>query len=54
MASSREQICVPVDRELREFVERTAERETRTIAGQVRHWIELAQRRENATEHIAA
>jgi len=41
---AREQICVPVDRELREFVERTAERETRTIAGQVRHWIETARR----------
>jgi len=49
---AREQICVPVDRELREFVERTAERETRTIAGQVRHWIETA-RRETTQEHAA-
>src|SRR5262245_36480591 len=34
MSSNREQISVPLDRELRDFVERTAERETRTLAGQ--------------------
>ena len=42
MASNHDQISVPLDRELREFVERTAERETRSVAGQVRHWIEAA------------
>jgi|APPan5920702963_1055757.scaffolds.fasta_scaffold58089_1 hypothetical protein len=45
MSSNREQISVPLDRELRDFVERTAERETRTLAGQIRHWVEAERQR---------
>jgi len=35
----REQISVPVDSESRAAIERVAEQEHRTVAGQVRHWI---------------
>ena len=42
MASNRDQLSVPLDRELRDFVERRAQQETRSVAGQVRHWIEAA------------
>ena len=35
----REQITVPVDRELRVAIEQAAEAEHRTVAGQIRHWI---------------
>jgi hypothetical protein len=33
------QISVPVDRQLRAAIERVAEAEHRTVAGQIRHWI---------------
>lgn len=35
----REQISVPVDPDLRAKIERAAEVEHRTVAGQIRHWI---------------
>jgi CopG-like RHH_1 or ribbon-helix-helix domain, RHH_5 len=34
---ANEQVSVPLPAELREFVERAAEREDRSIAGQIRH-----------------
>jgi hypothetical protein len=34
--AKREQVTVPLDRELREFVERVAEREDRSVAGVIR------------------
>ena len=33
----REQICVPVNSELRRHFEEAAKRENRTLAGQIRH-----------------
>lgn len=38
----REQISVPVDPDLRAAIERAAEAEHRTVAGQIRHWIAAA------------
>jgi uncharacterized protein (DUF1778 family) len=38
----REQLSVPVDHDLRAAIERAAEAEHRTVAGQVRHWISAA------------
>ncbi len=38
----REQISVPIDPDLRAAVERAAEAEHRTVAGQIRHWIAAA------------
>jgi hypothetical protein len=47
MARKREQISIPVDRELREVLEREAAREHRTLSGQVRHLLcEAVQRTE--------
>ena len=40
------QVSVPLTRELREFVERAAEREDRSVAGQIRHFVAEAARRE--------
>jgi CopG-like RHH_1 or ribbon-helix-helix domain, RHH_5 len=42
--SKREQVSVPLPAELREFVERAAVREDRTLAGQIRHLIAEAAR----------
>ncbi len=39
-----EQISVPLSRELREFVERQAAREDRSVAGQIRHLVAEAAR----------
>jgi hypothetical protein len=39
MSKRREQLSVPLDPELREFVGRTAEREDRSAAGQIRHLV---------------
>jgi hypothetical protein len=44
MSKRREQLSVPLDPELREFVERTAEREDRSVAGQIRHLVAEAAR----------
>lgn len=46
----RDQISVPVDRRLRKAVERAAEAEHRTVAGQIRHWIAVGL----ASQHDAA
>jgi hypothetical protein len=35
----REQISVPISSEVRDEVARIAEREHRSVAGQIRHWI---------------
>ena len=39
-----EQVSVPLPRELREFVERQAQREDRSVAGQIRHLVAEAAR----------
>jgi hypothetical protein len=44
--TNREQISVPLPAELREFVKRAAEREDRSVAGQIRHLVAEAARRE--------
>jgi hypothetical protein len=46
MAARREQISVILDCELRTFAEQAAAREDRTLAGQIRHWVAEAARRE--------
>jgi len=40
----REQVTVPLDPELREFVERAAAEEDRSVAGQIRHFVAQAAR----------
>ena len=42
--AKREQVSVPLPAELREFVERAAEREDRSVAGQIRHFVAQAAR----------
>jgi hypothetical protein len=42
MASTKDQISLPVDAALRAAVERAAQSEHRTVAGQIRHWIATA------------
>jgi hypothetical protein len=54
MAKREQQISVPLDPDLREFVERLAAREDRTVAGQVRHLIAQARRAEGRTSAEAA
>jgi hypothetical protein len=51
MTRKREQISVPVDSELRDFLERVAAREDRTLAGQVRHLLLVAARAERQRQH---
>ena len=46
LMAKREQVTVPLDRELREFVERVAEREDRSVAGVIRHLVAQAARRQ--------
>jgi hypothetical protein len=43
--AKRENVSMPLDPELRAFVERTAEQEDRSVAGQIRHLIAEAARR---------
>jgi hypothetical protein len=50
MARRREQICIPLEPALREFVECAAAREDRSIAGQIRHYVAEAARRNGATD----
>jgi CopG-like RHH_1 or ribbon-helix-helix domain, RHH_5 len=50
----RVSITVPVDQQTRDFVERLAEAEHRTIAQQVRHLIAAEQRRVEQGEKEAA
>ncbi len=52
MGKKREQVSVPLDPALRQFVERAAEREDRTLAGQIRHLVAEAARAET-TERAA-
>jgi hypothetical protein len=42
----REQVSVPLDAGLRAFVEKLAEEEDRTVAGQIRHLLAREQRKE--------
>ena len=44
--TNREQISVPLPAELHEFVKRVAEREDRSLAAQIRHYVATAARRE--------
>jgi hypothetical protein len=44
---------VPLEPEQREFVERTAAREDRTLAGQIRHFIAEVARRVQVEERTA-
>ena len=46
MAARREQISVILDPDLRAFAEQAAAREDRSVAGQIRHWVAEAARRE--------
>lgn len=48
------QVSVPLDPALREFVEQAAEREDRTMAGQIRHLVAEAARRSQQQESTAA
>jgi len=41
---AKQKVSVPLDRELREFVEAQAQAEDRTIAGQIRHLVAEAAR----------
>jgi hypothetical protein len=45
--AKREQVTVPLDRELREFVERVAEREDLSVAGVIRHLVAQAARQQS-------
>jgi hypothetical protein len=49
----RAQVSVPLDPELREFIERAAEREDRWIAGQIRHFVAEAARQQVAAPMAA-
>jgi len=53
MAKREHQISVPLDPHLREFVERAAEREDRSMAQMIRHLVADAMRRQNAQEQAA-
>ena len=54
MSKREQQITVPLDPDLRAYVERMAAREDRTVAGQVRHLIAQARRAEAQTGAEAA
>jgi uncharacterized protein (UPF0335 family) len=54
MSKRREQISIPIDQGLREFIERIAREEDRTVAGQVRHFIAEAARNSATREREAA
>jgi hypothetical protein len=42
---SKQQISVPLDKELREFVEQQAQQQDRSLAGQIRHFVAEAARK---------
>jgi hypothetical protein len=46
MSKRENQLTVPLDRELREFIERQAVEQDRTLAGAVRHLLAEAARQE--------
>ena len=52
--TNRDQISVPLPAELREFIKNSAEREDRTVAGQIRHLIAEAHRRSAVRQPEAA
>jgi hypothetical protein len=54
MSKRREQVSVPLSPELRAFVERTAEREDRTVAATIRHFVAEAARRLEQEQSAAA
>lgn len=51
--AKREQVTVPLDSELRAFLELEAEKQDRTLAGQIRHLI-ARERRKSQTEGAVA
>ena len=54
MSKRNHQITVPIEGELRAFVEAEAARQDRTLAGQVRHLIAEAARQAGGTTQEAA
>jgi hypothetical protein len=54
MSKRENQISVPIDRELRAFIEREAARQDRTLAGQIRHLVAEAARNSEAREGASA
>jgi hypothetical protein len=50
----REQVSVPLDPELRDFVERAAAEEDRSLAGQIRHLVAEAAREASKQRSEAA
>jgi hypothetical protein len=56
MSKKQGQVTVPLDPQLRAFVEQQAAREDRTLAGQIRHLVAEARRRavEQSGERAAA
>ena len=53
MSKRREQVSVPIPSELRQVLETTAQREDRTLAGQIRHILAEAVRRNCQTQEAA-
>jgi hypothetical protein len=53
MSKRENQVSVPLDPELRAFLERTAAREDRTLGGQARHLIAEAARKSQAEGQAA-
>jgi hypothetical protein len=45
MSKRRQQISVPLEQELREFVEKQAAEQDRSVAGQIRHLVAEAARK---------
>jgi hypothetical protein len=45
--AKREQVTVPLDRHLREFLERVAAAEDRSVAGVIRHLVAQAARQQS-------
>jgi hypothetical protein len=54
MSKRENQISVPIERPLREFVEREAARQDRSVAGQIRHLIAEAARQASEPHGEAA
>jgi hypothetical protein len=53
MSKRREQVSVPIPSELRQVLETTAQREDRTLAGQIRHILAEAVRRNSQSQEAA-
>lgn len=52
--AKRNLLSVPVDPAMREFIEREAEREHRSVAGQIRHLVAEAARKAQTEDAIHA